>query len=179
MIVAELEKQRAETGINFITLSGGDPLWNDQRDLCNLFTTLVDRDFKITVETSGTISWLPYLYRGVNMILDYKVKSAGIKDGTKLFYDEKHLSALRKDDFIKFVVHDLEDYKEFKYVTEHLLDNTKATIAVGCFWGGELDTFSLFELLKKDCMLGKVTLNMQAHKMAISSNYKIEIPQKI
>jgi organic radical activating enzyme len=178
-IFKQLEDERSDTGINFITLSGGDPLWNDEETLKELFIGMLDRGFRVTVETSGTISWLPYMFEGVYMILDYKLKSAGISNGTDLFFDLEHLRALRKEDYIKFVVHDLEDYTQFKFATEHLLDNTDAKIAVGSYWGGDLDTFALFELLKNDAMLGKVTLNMQAHKMAISSNYDKEIPQKI
>lgn len=77
--VLEISK---ETGIKIITLTGGDPLWNTQEELQKLFVGLVERGFKVSIETSGTISWLPYssISKDIFWVLDYKLQSSGVKN---------------------------------------------------------------------------------------------------
>tara|TARA_Y100000034_G_scaffold29728_1_gene36131 strand:+ start:11767 stop:12492 length:726 start_codon:yes stop_codon:yes gene_type:complete len=178
-IFVEVERVRAETGIQYITLTGGDPLWNNKTELIELFHGLTQRNFAVSVETSGTISWLPYnnIHPDIYWVLDYKLKSSGVKNADKLFLDKKHLDSLGRDDIIKFVVYDDSDFNEFLQVVDDLMTSTDAKISVGAYWGGKLSTFELFNKLKENSLLGCVTINMQTHKMAVSSNYNTKIPK--
>lgn len=169
------------TGIYVVTLTGGDPLWNNKDQIHELLLGLTIRGFKVCVETSGTISWLPYsgISDDIYWIIDYKVRSTGIKNPDRLFKDLKHLQELSNKDYIKFVIYDEDDYDEAVGVIESLKDKTLATFAIGAYWGGKLSTFDIFNKLRDDGLLGKVVLNMQAHKMAVASNFKVEIPKNI
>lgn len=180
-IFVGVEKLSEKTGIKVITLTGGDPLWNPEAELVELFTGLSERGFFTSVETSGTISWLPYanLSNNISWVVDYKLKSAGVKNATVLFSDEAHLESLKETDHIKFVVYGEDDYEEMKSAVERIFPKTKAKIAVGSYWGGEFSTIDLYKKLSSDGLFDKVTLNMQVHKMAVSSNYSVKIPIKL
>lgn len=174
-----VNKISTETGIKLVTLTGGDPLWNNSDDLYKLFTGLVERGFTVSVETSGTISWLPFMMDGVHWILDYKLKSAGVKNAGTLFLDEAHLKSLTSTDYIKFVVYDLLDMEEAIRITKTLRAKTDAKIAIGAYWGGKLSTFEIFNILKDERLLGDVVINMQAHKMAVASDFNQKIPTDV
>lgn len=183
-IVAELEKEREKTGLSYVTLTGGDPLWNDERDLHEFFQLTYDLGYTISIETSGTISWLPYIeYTHLNWVIDYKGNSTGIDSSINLLLNKDHLKALKSTDFIKFIIaNDVDDYYSdlVSFIKLHEETECKAIIAVGTFWGEyTISTFSLFDLLKHDRLLHKVTINMQTHKLALSPNYSTTIPTDI
>lgn len=153
----------SRTGIEHVCLSGGDPLWRKPEELRELLLAITKDGFSVSVETSGTLSIEPYSdIKNVYWVLDYKVKSAGIKQPFII----NEINLLKSGDFIKFVLLNGEDYAEFKEAVTHLIGKTDATIAVGPYWGGELTIAELVELLKQDGLLGQVTLNVQLHKMA-------------
>lgn len=169
------------TKIKVVTLTGGDPLWNNRKELVELFTLLTDYGVSVVVETSGTISWLPFraISKNIYWVIDYKLKSAGIDNAGKLFQSEEHLSDLTDKDFLKFVVYDKDDLAETIQTIEAIKNATKASIVVGAYWGGKLTTFEIFNLIKNYGLLGRVAINMQTHKMAVSINTETEIPKHI
>lgn len=180
-IIEKCVEERKRTGIKVITLTGGDPLWNDKGELMKLLAGLVDKAFYVNIETSGTIDWLPYtdISYKITLILDYKLKSAGIKNAGDLFLKNSLLKSLHTEDFIKFVIYNLDDVEECIKVVDELAGKTKATLAVGAYWGGKLSTFDIFKIFEERKMLDRVVINMQAHKMAVSSNFNTSIPEKI
>lgn len=179
-IFAEVEQVSKNTGLKLVTLTGGDPLWNKEQEVRELLNLLSVNGFTVNVETSGTISWLPYRHiKNVHWIIDYKGKSAGVKQ-QNLSLDFNHFKSLDKNDFIKFVIYDREDFEECKTAVGLLKGlGVSTNIAVGTYWGGKIEPLELFNLLKENNMLPYVTMNFQVHKMAVSSNYKTEIPTDI
>lgn len=187
MIIEELIKLRRETGINFICLSGGDPLWRDPALLKKLFSALTTIGFHISIETSGTIPIAPFFEEdfynsdAITWVLDYKTKSAGIKN--PFIIGDIHF--LSEKDFIKFVLYDDADYKEFLDKVLYLKKMTKAKIAVGPYWGGKLTFSTIFDYLRRDGLLPHVTMNTQLHKMTTFCELRqgeltqIEIPKLI
>lgn len=180
-IFSEIEKVAEKSGLKLITLTGGDPLWNKKGDLILLLSLLSENGYTVNVETSGTISWLPYQHlKNINWILDYKCSSTGVDKKLNLLDYPEHLSSLVETDYIKFVVKDQQDYSEFlQFLPLYDLQNCKAKIAVGPFWGGELNPIEIFKMLERDGLLAKTIINMQTHKMAVSSDYSKTIPTDI
>lgn len=177
-IIERAKLLRADTGVNLITLTGGDPLWNDEGDVYTLLQGLVRQRFIVSVETSGIDhSIAPYRsLANVHWVVDYKLKSAGIPKGdTRNVLLMTDAAILTKEDFIKFVVYDEEDYLEMSKAVNVLWfeKGTKARIAVGPYWGGKISPFELFNKMKDDSLLAYTTMNFQVHKMAISSDYAI------
>lgn len=176
-ILGKLNTIRFDQGIDFICLSGGDPLWRKKVDIQYLLDQLVYAGFSVSVETSGTISIQPY--RGipkVTWVLDYKLKSAGL---TNKFCSED-LDHLRQQDIIKFVLYDEEDYNEFIKVYTEIRPLTNARMVVGPYWGGKLKSSDLLSNLLRDGMLGSVSINAQMHKLLTHADNsdvsKTEIP---
>lgn len=181
LIFAGVEKVSKDTGLKLITLTGGDPLWNKESELIELLTLLSDNGYIVNVETSGTLSWLPYIHiKNVHWIIDYKGKSTGVQKTKNLLLDANFIRSLGEKDFIKFVIYDLEDFNDFlDYMTFYEKSGGKTNVSVGAFWGGKLDTLEIFNLLKENKQLAKVSVNMQTHKMAVSSDYNKSIPLEI
>lgn len=180
-ILEALKEITDRTGIKLITLTGGDPLWNDKDELVELFTSLTDAGYSICVETSGTISWLPYSLISDNIfwILDYKLLSSGVKNADELFNDAEHLADLTEKDYIKFVVYDSADMDETIQAIKTLKEKTLATFGVGAYWGGKLSTFEIFNRLEREGVLDRAVVNAQLHKLVISPNTKAKIPTDI
>lgn len=178
-----MEVSRA-TGIKLICLSGGDPLARPTEQVVGLLSKLLDY-FSVTVETSGTISIkeiiknptirTSHISGKLSFILDHKLSSAGIKVKDTVIKD---LGILRQFDYIKFVVYGEEDYLQTKAFIEENKLKTFANLVVGCYWGGEMTPFQLFDRLKEDVLLGFVQMNFQVHKMALASDYSIETNSK-
>jgi organic radical activating enzyme len=162
-IIFKLKDIRTSSGgVSLICLTGGDPLWRSTDELLEFFAHCHLNNFKVTVETSGTLNIANYrAYPSVFWILDYKLKSAAIKQ--KFIWGD--IGNLRSSDFIKFVVYDQEDYTEFLSALPKLKQLTKATIAVGVYWGGKITNGQLISQLVDDKILGQVVINMQAHKL--------------
>lgn len=164
-IVQEVERiSKSSGGINLICFSGGDPMWRNPESIHELFRELGAYGYKISVETSGTIDVTPFVdYEHVSWVVDYKLKSAGISQKFKVGI----LPRLTHEDIIKFVVYDETDYQEFYELFEGLYQTTKAVISIGCYWGSneKLKYADLVRFLIADGLLGKVHINMQAHKL--------------
>lgn len=145
-------------GNKVICLTGGEPLCQEVRPLLRL---LVSYGFNVVVETNGTRSIRPYQMDGVSFVVDYKSISTGYKH--KMIED--NFFALKHGDFLKFVIYDEKDYKDFvewyKSYRDHLVQGFH--IAVGTFWGSKI-TYDW--LLRKVQFAGiPAYLNMQTHKM--------------
>ncbi len=173
----------ASGGVKLICLSGGDPLWRSPDELHDLFWALGNANYHISVETSGTLSIAKYkIYSWASWVLDYKLKSAGVKQKFLL----SDLAYLNNTDIIKFVIYDEEDYNQFVEAYNTIRNiNKSVVIAVGCYWGGKISNSSLFNALAKSRLLGDVTFNVQLHKMitVVDLNadllHSTEIPKEI
>lgn len=180
-IVAKAHKMASEHQLRVITLTGGDPLWNKEEEVTELLRDLTTLNYNVCVETSGTISWLPYhaISKNLYWVLDYKLNSCGVKDAKKLFMDKAHLDVLSPKDFIKFVVYDELDMVEAIEAIHYLKYKTTAKLAVGAYWGGSLGTLEIFNRLKEEKLLGHTVINMQTHKLVVNPDFTSVIPEKI
>ena len=162
-VIERLDNIRKQTGISYICLTGGDPLWQNKETLHYLFTRLEQEKFFVSVETSGVIPIKPYVeYKGVFWVVDYKLKSAGVK--TKYAEQNFHVP---KGTVIKFVVYDMEDLEEALAVVQSGKFNSEAKFTVGLYWGTTKITYQkMSAVLIERGFLGKISINFQAHKMA-------------
>lgn len=159
--VNEISEQSG--GIKLVCLSGGDPLFRSEKELCDLFWSLGQNGYSVSVETSGTLSIQPYhTYKWVHYVLDYKSKSAGVKQP----FMESNLPLLTNRDIIKFVLLNHDDFEEFITAYHHISPKTEARIAVGLYWGGLIKYNTLIERLIEEGIFGKVLVNFQTHKLA-------------
>jgi len=95
----------ASIGCKNITITGGEPLLQDV-ELKKLCQTLWHRGYNISIETNGSIEPTG-LYGVSSWIVDYKTPSSGMVD---YMLPDKSFLSLSSNDFIKFVIADLQDF---------------------------------------------------------------------
>ena len=181
-IFNHLEGFRKDTGCNLVCLTGGDPLWNREDLLHELFSLFNAGGYQVSVETSGVDnSWVEYvIYPNLTWVVDWKLKSAGIPNLAKRnLLLTKDLFYLRNKDHIKFVVYDKEDWVEtlsaIEIITKAFPDPlTRPTIAVGPYWGGKLTPFDILGLISHYKLGDKVVMNFQTHKALWTADYSVD-----
>ena len=106
--IDELVEYVKSTGVKNVTLTGGEPLI--QNEIKELMIELSNIGNRIEIETNGSINIAPYLnIPNVTFTLDYKLKGSGMEK----YMDLTNYDLLRKNDVIKFVVSDYDDFISF------------------------------------------------------------------
>lgn len=140
-----------------VCLTGGEPLL---QDVSELLTELSNKGFKVVVETNGSMSVAPYRHiRNVSFVVDVKSPTSG-ESGSML---KDNYNILDKDDFVKFVIDDEDDYKDFGVWLATYGKRIKCNIAVGLYWGSRIDYKRLMSDISSYGI--PIYLNMQTHKM--------------
>ncbi len=88
----------------YVTVTGGEPL--AQKNCLDLLTALVDREYKVSLETSGAVS-ISDVDNRVVVVMDLKTPSSG--EVSRNLYS--NLSFLKPKDQVKFVIGDEIDYQ--------------------------------------------------------------------
>src|SRR5262249_1139361 len=107
-----LEKIYAQVdgrGLKYVCITGGEPLL--QQNVYELMTTLCDKGYTLSLETSGSLSTAKVDFR-VRTILDIKCPDSGMSD--KNYW--QNLPNLRPHDEVKFVVAGKDDYNYAKEI---------------------------------------------------------------
>lgn len=97
--------------IKLVEFTGGEPLL--QKDIYPLISSLLDKGYKVLVETNGSIS-IAGLDRRAIVIMDIKTPESGMSDKM----DFKNLDLLKEKDEVKFVIMAKEDYSWAKGIIE-------------------------------------------------------------
>lgn len=153
--------------IKLICLTGGDPLWRSTQSIREFLRLARTLQYKVVVETSGTLSWLPF-HELATWVIDYKLPSAGVHQKC-LLLDEAHLKVLDSQDYIKFVIANERDFAHALDATEEICrHNDQVKIAFGPLYGigAELTFWDINELLNhKKYVSPQIVLNLQLHKL--------------
>jgi len=156
-VMQEIEK----IGCRKITITGGEPLL--QREFWLIAEGLDIKGYQVTVETNGTIP-IDNIHAADCWIMDYKLHPHKEKVKHFLFH------ALRRQDFVKFVIRNRGNYIDAKKAMERLLmEGVKAQFAMSPAFdslnampGKEGE--QLIKWMQKD-KLFHVKLNVQIHKL--------------
>ena len=90
---------------HYVCLTGGEPLL--QEEILDLINSLLKKKYYVVVETNGSISIKNLIkYKPLVISLDIKCPSSNMHKKIQF----KNLNLLRKDDQIKFVIKNREDY---------------------------------------------------------------------
>lgn len=102
--VEEIVSAAVTSGVNLVEITGGEPLL--QKNTYLLAKKLLKHNFTVLLETNGSlpVSDIP---RGVIKIIDCKCPSSG--ESEKMLF--KNFYLLKKQDEVKFVICNEEDYK--------------------------------------------------------------------
>lgn len=141
-----------------VCITGGEPLL--QADCMPLVYELLSREYKVSIETNGSLTIDSSYLRSYIYTMDIKCPSSGMDANNK--YD--NLENLQAKDEVKFVISNSEDYF---FAKEVLLDYpTKANIIFSPVFNedGTHNGKELAYWLNID-KLPKVRLGMQTHKL--------------
>jgi 7-carboxy-7-deazaguanine synthase len=153
--IANILDQVASYKPRFVTVTGGEPL--AQPGAISLLTNLVDKNYQVSLETSGALDVSKVDSRVVK-VLD--IKTPGSKEEHRNLYN--NLKYLTDIDQIKFVICSLEDYRWAKdKLQEYKLANICEVLFSPSY--GQIDARELAELIVADNL--PVRFQMQLHKL--------------
>ncbi len=156
--IDELVKYVKSTGVKNVTLTGGEPLI--QNEIKELMIELSNIGNRIEIETNGSINIAPYLnIPNVTFTLDYKLKGSGMEK----YMDLTNYDLLRKNDVIKFVVSDYGDLEKTKEIIKKYDLINKANCLISPVWG-RIEFEEIVNFLK-DNKLNDVKMQLQIHKI--------------
>jgi len=118
MNINEILNKIKRYSCKLVEVTGGEPLF--QKGCIDLLQKLVDLDYKVLLETSGSLT-IKDVPKEVINIIDFKCPSSNMKK--KNLWD--NVNYLKSDDEVKFVIGNREDYDWAKNkIKEHNLINT-------------------------------------------------------
>lgn len=137
-----------------VEVTGGEPLIQEE---CNdLMKNLCDVDFEVLLETAGNMT-IKEIDERVKIIMDLKCPSSGMMD--KNLYE--NVDHLKKEDEVKFVIGNREDYDwSKKTLSKYNLDN-KCTVLYSAVFN-KLDPQTLVNWILEDKL--DVRFQLQIHK---------------
>lgn len=136
-----------------VEITGGEPLL--QEEAAKLAVTLLDRNYRVLVETNGSVC-LATLDPRVVKIVDVKCPSSG-HAGSFLIENLEHISP---DDEVKFVIAGREDYDSaIRFMEEFLRGRTEKVLFAPV--RPQLSPRDLSEWILRDAL--KVRLQLQLH----------------
>ncbi len=154
MDVESIIKQVQSFKTMHVTVTGGEPL--AQKDCIELLTQLCDRDYDVSLETSGAIA-VEQVDQRVVKVLDVKTPGSGEESKNRI----ENFSCLNEHDQIKFVICDLQDYQWSKAVLEQYPLDNKCEILFSPV-ASQLPAATLANWILEDRL--NVRLQIQLHK---------------
>lgn len=146
-------------GAQCITITGGEPLLQDNASLTELTDALIARGAEVNFETNGSVDFTGFMKDGTMITADYKLPSSGMTDRM----DMGCLSRLRGCDVLKFVAADDGDLKEAERALAKL--NPSCHVFISPVFG-RMDPERLVEWLKGYAFKDKmdIRIQIQLHK---------------
>ena len=152
--IEEISSQISKYPCKYVCITGGEPLL--QNETLDLIDYLLKNNYKICIETNGSISIQKISNKKSLMIsLDIKCPSSKMHENNQF----KNISLLRKNDQLKFVIKDKDDFNYAKnIVNKH---KPVCNVFFQPVWG--IDPVILSEWIIHDRL--DVKLGLQLHKI--------------
>lgn len=158
MSIDEIVKEVDKYNCKNITLTGGEPLVN--HDVKELINNLIDKGYRVNIETNGSISIDDYLNRCL-ITMDYKLPSSGMEKYMKL----ENLEKLTENDCLKFVTEESDLDKIEDIIKNYKL---KCFIYISPVFG-KIEPSKIVDFMKKLNSKGfntnKIRVQVQLHKV--------------
>ena len=153
--LAAILDEVARHGTHYVTVTGGEPL--AQKNCLPLLSALCNAGYDVSLETSGAFD-VSGVDSRVSRIMDIKPPASGEVDRNCW----ENLSVLNRDDEIKFVLADRNDY-EWAVAVMRRDDFPKEVPVLLSPVYGRLDGRALAEWMLKDKLVAR--LQIQLHKL--------------
>ena len=159
-----IERIRKICASEYVTITGGEPLAFNKKEVVTLIMSLIFDGFKINIETNGSIGPPVKSNDSLFYTMDYKCKSSGMNN----MMSWEALESLTERDVLKFVVGNKEDLDEAREVVNKL--NTKASIFISPVFG-QIDPKEIVNYIIVNKM-HKCRVQLQLHKFIWDPNQK-------
>lgn len=158
MTTVELLEYVRSTGVKNVTLTGGEPLL--QENIAELITGLGEDGFKVEIETNGSLPLKSYASLPVRpgFTMDYKLPGSGMEESMCL----DNFSCLELGDTVKFVVGDMGDLNR----AAEVIRSYDLTVRCHVYFSpvfGRIHPEVIVEFMKERRLNG-VRLQLQMHK---------------
>lgn len=148
------------TGVKNVTLTGGEPLLNENIDkLLRILSS--DKGITTEIETNGSVDIQPFRDISDNIIFTVDYKLPGSNMETKM--NVENYSSLTREDTVKFVVSDAKDLVR----TKEIVDNYGLTSICNVYVSpvfGRIAPADIVDFMIKNHM-NDVRLQLQMHKI--------------
>lgn len=160
MSLEELYKKVVESGIKNITITGGEPLLQENIEIF-LKKLAENPEISVEIETNGSINLKKFreIKNGPSFTMDYKLP----KSNMEKFMDLENFKYLTKKDTIKFVASDIDDLEKAREIIEKYSLVEKCAVYISPVFG-KIELSSIVNFMKKYNMNG-VNMQLQIHKI--------------
>jgi 7-carboxy-7-deazaguanine synthase len=155
MAIDEVVTRVEEIGAAYVCVTGGEPL--AQPNCLTLLSRLADKGLQVSLETSGGLD-ISEVDQRVTVVLDVKTPASG-ESARNLW---ANFDCLKKEDQIKFVICDREDYEWSKDIVSKNDLAQRFSVLFSPAWGQAIDR-PLAEWILEDRL--EVRFQMQLHKI--------------
>lgn len=154
-----------ESGVNNVTLTGGEPLLQNNVELL-IDALLRETNQRIEIETNGSVSIERWKERDQRLCftLDYKLPGSGMEEHVRM----ENYAWLKPWDVVKFVCSDREDLDKARQVIESQRLTEKCSVLLSPVFG-RIDPADMVEYMKAGGMRD-VRLQLQMHKFIWDPN---------
>ena len=154
LTIEEILEKIKEYPCNLVEVTGGEPLF--QKNCIILLQKLVENKYEVLLETSGSLS-IESVPKQVINIIDFKCPSS--KMVKKNLWE--NINYLKKDDEIKFVIADKEDYVWAKNKISEYELTKKSNILMSPAYN-EIESKKIVDWILRDNL--NVRFQIQLHK---------------
>ena len=154
MLIDEILDRIKEYPCNLVEVTGGEPLF--QKNCISLLNKLVEKKYKVLLETSGSLS-IKDVPKEVINIIDFKCPSSNMEK--KNLWE--NVNYLKNSDEVKFVIGDYNDYQWTKEKIRKYNLIKKCSILISPIYK-EIEPSKLTKWILKDNL--DVRLQIQLHK---------------
>ena len=160
MNLEELYKKVVESGIKNVTITGGEPLLQENIEIF-LKKLAENPEINVEIETNGSINLKRFgeIKNAPSFTMDYKLP----KSNMEKFMDLENFKYLKEKDTVKFVVSNIDDLERAREIIEKYSLVEKCAVYISPVFG-KIELSSIVDFMKKYNMNG-VNMQLQIHKI--------------
>ena len=160
MNLEELYKKVVESGIKNVTITGGEPLLQENIEIF-LKKLAENPGINVEIETNGSINLKRFgeIKNAPSFTMDYKLP----KSNMEKFMDLENFKYLKEKDTVKFVVSNIDDLERAREIIEKYSLVEKCAVYISPVFG-KIELSSMVDFMKKYKMNG-VNMQLQIHKI--------------
>ena len=160
MNLEELYKKVVESGIKNVTITGGEPLFQENIEIF-LKKLAENPEINVEIETNGSINLKRFgeIKNAPSFTMDYKLP----KSNMEKFMDLENFKYLKEKDTVKFVVSNIDDLERAREIIEKYSLVEKCAVYISPV-SGKIELSSMVDFMKKYKMNG-VNMQLQIHKI--------------